>query len=533
MRNRTQYYRGPDEDDLLDELLPEPAGPALPPQRDAALSAMLQQDKANLAAQEAAPYQAALDSAQPLAPVDDSDPLDELWRDTEERYLREAAQPTKGEVGQFFADNSIGLLGTMLDLGLNKGRNIPRIMTESAQHQQRSIAGRQDDRNQAAQLATSARRARDEAAQSKVNNQFRTKQQERWARLDEQSDRDYALRVEQQKRLAEKHDLDTNPNNPIVQDLKDSLYRDGGVPRGSLDGANLVTLRQNPAYKALIDEYFRRRGISIGAQEAFAEGQAGVQGKVAGETATLPQQIANETEKQTAKIRNEATVSREEAEKAGAEKVLPGTHITNPKAYAQNAADPTTYRAMQDTADGLKTMRDAVDQMIRIRERSGIELYGPDKTAYELAQVAVNTGLTKLGSTGTLSDGERRYYESMLPGISLQAKDFLRVFEGGEDPILAELKGARDQIDRTSSAKTSIYGFAMGDAPQESGQPSPAAPKSTGAPRPQPKAAPRTAPKPKAGKSRAIRNQDGSFTVDGERYSADEVQLLKQAGVLE
>lgn len=271
MRTQLRPYQSDlTEDELFEQLLPEtPRAPVS--QRDDVLSEMLQEDKRKAAAE---PFTTALASAQPLATQQDSDPLDEMWRDAEERYLREANTPVKGGVGQFLEDNSIGLLGTLLDLGLNKGRNIPRIMSESAQHQQRAIAGREAERDQAAQLANSARRQRIEAEQHKIGNEFRSKQQERWARLDEQSDRDYALKLEQQKRLAEKHDLDTNPNNETVVDLKEALYRGGNVPAGSLDGANLVTLRQNPVYRAQIDEYFKIRGIPIAAQQAGATSAA-------------------------------------------------------------------------------------------------------------------------------------------------------------------------------------------------------------------------------------------------------------------
>lgn len=532
MARLTTRYALDDEDEILSALLPELAAPQASEPEAPELQALAAPRAA--VTPDTAPAEVVIKTPpvgdQPAAvetpatakkvaeQSDDlgvnNDALQQLWRDKELEYLREAGKPASGTFGQFVQDNSIGILGTLLDLGLNKGRNIPQIMTSSAAHQQRAIRGREQDRAQYADLALQARQQREAAARA--------------ARGDST-----------EARLRQQYDLDNNPDNPYAQQLREKLIQ-AGVPREQVEGLAYKALKDMmPHYQrwmqhgmadiAASDAANRAGAVATRQNEVQTEyhptevlqkgevaaetARQGVIGRVAGETGTLPQALQNEAER----LRNQSEATDAGKIAIGAKRRIPGTQVTDLDVYARNAADDTTYKKMQDMAEGLKTMQAGIDRMIELRAKYGMELIGDVKAQYDLAQVAVNTGLTKLGSTGTLTDGERKYYESMLPKMAPQLWDIVRLIPGQPDPMLEMLKGARTQIGATGQAKSQIYGFGMG----------------ADMPAPPTAASPTAAQPPTAARPRAVLNRDGSYTIDGERYTAEEVQTLKQRGVIQ
>lgn len=439
-------------------------------------------------------------------------------------YMQAATTEPAGEsvgtkIGNFLGDSGMGILATLLDAGFNKGRAIPQIMTQTGQMVTDAAQRRAAEQDRALdfqlraqqQRATNARleRAADQEAQ------YRQSLAKHWGAQEAQAQG----RLDEAKASGEmsrrKFSLENDPNDPAVVDFKERQYQ-SGVPRGSLDNATMATLRLDPTFRGQVDLFFKEQGIPIEAQRAAATSGAGAQARLNVETSpgNVERQAAAQETINAAGARGSGTgaaqAQRAAAQEAGASKVLPGFKINNPQAYVDAAGDPTTFRKMQDMGSGVNTALNALRRMRELRAQYGTELIGDVKTQYDMAQAAVNTGMSQIGSSGTLGDKEREYYAGMIPSIGLGPTDLIRLAPGQEDPKLKQLDGAIQAFTRMGNDKMGLYGVSVdsGATPPATTPPGPA---SAPAPKPKP---PNAAPAP-AATSAAPPNASGMVHMRG------------------
>jgi len=389
------------------------------------------------------------------------------------------------DFGDAITNYGLPALAGLLDLATNKGRGLGTILQSGAlQANQRAISRRELAADKLEFLSKEADRKQRNAYYDYLNRSLGQRAENQVGTAQRQ-ERGLKLREDQFK-------LENDPGGERATAYKDYLYSTGQAPRGSLNDLSYAQLRQQN--RQLADQWELSRTPQIAAAEAQKAGAranatnaselrfaaptaaASAQGRVGVEMAAAPQ---------LASIKAQA--ERQAAEETGASKVIPGTVVRNEEAYAQNAGDPTTLRRMQDDASGLQTAFDALRTMRALRAKHGTELYGDAKTQYDMAQAAFNTGMTKAGSTGTLTDSERRYYTEMVPTMGVSGLDALRVIPGQGDPKLQALDGAIQQFGSMANSKLYAYGLGLPSGAESEDPPAPARP---ARPKPRPSAKP-------------------------------------------
>jgi hypothetical protein len=177
------------------------------------------------------------------------------------------------------------------------------------------------------------------------------------------------------------------------------------------------------------------------AETAAAVGQASMPSRV--ETArriseaTLP--YDEQRARAGAEARATADITANQNARAGFK--IPGLITDDPDVWAANAADDTTRRNMVNSAAAYRKILTGIDRMIELRKKYGVQIPGEIQGEYELGKTAVIGGVTKLGETGVLNEGEWQRYSKVIPGITPSLNDLGAIF--GKDISLEQLKGVR------------------------------------------------------------------------------------------
>ena len=100
----------------------------------------------------------------------------------------------------------------------------------------------------------------------------------------------------------------------------------------------------------------------------------------------------------------------------------------------------TTY------AQGARSAITALDEMIKIREEHGIELYGENKKAFDAAMARAIAGYTVIGHSGVLNAGEFERYKSLMGGLEPKLTDALDVASDAVDYDGVSEKPAHDTV---------------------------------------------------------------------------------------
>lgn len=210
---------------------------------------------------------------------------------------------TPQRAGEWFGDNAVGILGTLLDAGLNKGRNIPAILGQNAAAQDQAQRARGAAEDRAADFQLKAQGQRQQAAlhseAAERDRIYKESLQKHWGQQADASNAGLVLRQSADARQAARADMLNNPDNPAVAALKAALVK-GGADPASLEGQNLLTLRADPAYKAQIELFYKQQGLPLEGQLAYTRGAQGEAGRTATELAAAPATTAAAAQKATA-----------------------------------------------------------------------------------------------------------------------------------------------------------------------------------------------------------------------------------------
>lgn len=402
-----------------------------------------------------------VDSARRFAP-------EPTVRDDEVR-LPDNMQPREEgiDVGDAITNFAIPGVAALVDAFTNKGRSIGAITQAAAtQANQRAISRKETARDQLDYLVKEGE-LKERGKYNDYLNRSLMDRSERGSRgLDNASDRE--------KRLREADSRVNDPNSDAAKAFRAYAVKNG-APEEDLVALGLSGMKM--ALPNISKQWELQRAPQENAVAADRAGQtaaAGERARTAVELQTAPEVNANAaakaglvseaTEGSRVRVAQGSAAARKVGERAGEEQVgtgteIPGFIVRNPRAAAQNLGDDTTKRKVQDITSGSKTAYDALREMRAIREEFGTELVGNAKSRYDMAGAAFNTGMTQIGSTGTLTDGERKYYSEMVPGLGAGWTDALRV--GGKDIKLEQLNGALSQFGKMADSKLSTYGGSL------------------------------------------------------------------------
>jgi len=243
-----------------------------------------------------------------------------------------------------------------------------------------------------------------------------------------QAERSLGMRDEQAKRLGTKHDLETNPNNEAVIALKQNLYANG-VPEGSLDQENLITLRANPAYRAQVALLYERLGVPIAAEQAGATAAAST----------------------GARINTEANLAPVAAQTAGT--IATGTKIG--AARGENIAAPLTADTQAQL--GQVTERDS-------RFETAKQRFTADTEAAQKTAVAIDSILSHTGANGAAPPGldPASRLGSKIPGVasmmSPETQTVLQNLDQVEEAYARDLSGAAISLKESAKFLKQIIG---------------------------------------------------------------------------
>jgi hypothetical protein len=251
-----------------------------------------------------------------------------------------------------------------------------------------------------------------------------------------QHERSLGMRDEQAKRLGTKHDLETNPNNEAVIALKQNLYANG-VPEGSLDQENLITLRANPAYRAQVALLYERLGVPIAAEQAGATAAAST----------------------GARINTEANLAPVAAQTAGT--IATGTKIS--AARGENIAAPLTADTQAQL--GQVTERDS-------RFETAKQRFTTDTEAAQKAAVAINNILAQGAANGAPPPGldPASRLGSKIPGVanilSSNAQTVLQNLDLVEESYSRDQSGAAIAVKEGAKFLRQVIGNPLSTAEQ-------------------------------------------------------------------
>lgn len=382
-----------------------------------------------------------------------------------------APKPTAGaKIGEFLGDNAVGILGTFLDAAVNKGRNIPGILTAGAAAADQSAARRaaEENRTMDFMLRAQSQRAQGQRAaeQAERDRSYKTALQQHWNVQATQAARNAENREKQTQLGRDRFEAERNPNDPNAVAMRGFL-RARGITDPNIDKMGIVGMRMaQPALATEFDEFYSDTQARLAAKQAEAQASGAARGRLRVEIQLAPEIARMEAEQAGAIAAAQAEARKRAEEALSSGRVLPGTVVRDETAYKQSGTDPKSRGDMIAIAGGAKTSVDALKRMRALRARHGTELFGANKTAYDMAQVNVNTGLTQIGSTGTLTDGERKYYMGMVPGMSASFEDVPRLLPGQPDTKLKMIDAAIKAFEQMADSRLYLYGVGLDhDAP--------------------------------------------------------------------
>src|SRR5215510_16312661 len=169
-----------------------------------------------------------------LAAQAEHDALEKRRTDAERDAISLAARGTPGgggggpAFGEWLGDNAVGLFGTFLDAALNKGRNIPTVLTLNAQAQAQAQAARAKQQSADDDFALRAQgqrledmRRRDAAGREDA---YKAALVKHWGAQEAAQRQGLGLRERGMTLRELRADIETNPNNAAVAELKEGFY---------------------------------------------------------------------------------------------------------------------------------------------------------------------------------------------------------------------------------------------------------------------------------------------------------------------
>jgi hypothetical protein len=141
---------------------------------------------------------------------------------------------------------------------------------------------------------------------------------------------------------------------------------------------------------------------------------------------------------------------------------MPGTIPVDEEAWKAATASPANRAGISKYVSGVGGAVTALDDMIKIREQFGSELYGPEKAAYAAAQKRVIAAYSQIGNSGVLNGREYERYAEIIPSITPGITDAMDSVAdvwaklNGEptshDTNLSKLKSVRDETIKLADA---------------------------------------------------------------------------------
>jgi hypothetical protein len=388
-------------------------------------------------------------------------------------------------------------LAALADLGFNKGRGTGNILAAGGQFAQargeQRLAQTKEALNYEEKRAALDRSNRHDdylyANMAQRGQQGAVKLDQAGQRI-EIAGQNAGTKAKGEARQTRKEDRDTNPESDYRDAFADTLIKQGMATSAELKNLSYEQMKADYGAQA------RKFDLEHAGEKAgnAATGRINAENALAGETgaakateygAQTPgavdraRQTAAATAPYKVDVAEDSAAARVRGQQAGERQVgggirVPGLVPTDPEVAAQNAGDPATLAKIQAIGGPLASARDALKEMIAIRKQYGTELPGNAKSRFDMAQVAINGAMTKIGETGVLSNEERNYYMSMIPSLTLGWTDALR--PGGKDIKAEQLAGAAQEFGNLANGKLRAYGWGLDSGAPQQAAPMPGAP---------------------------------------------------------
>jgi hypothetical protein len=529
-------------------------------------SPMLQQQMAQRAPQPPAAGMRSQGALASLLPQRDAE-MDSRWRTAEQNALSRSGYGGNQSygVGEAVRDFAPMAIGGALDIFLNKGRGLGALAGAGMQANAQTAANRQKEADAAGRFATSARDQRESVGRAQLG---------------------YATEQRQQ----EQFDMMNNADSPAAKAYAQKLIT-SGVPPEMVEG---LPLRQLQANTAAYTPYFRHAAAELTTQDAAGRQSAVTKARLGAEDEHFPTELTQATQKsgQTAAagaqarldvehgnaprtLEDEVTRKRRlEEEGLGTGNGLSG-HLTAENIITANPGlkfgDP---KLLQEALRTRAVTRDVMDQIKAAGRAQGVidELY----QATQAAQEAMKTGdIQGAYAARKQAQSHAEEYAGILGKVSgsnslEQQRRALDLVPSVLNPMALEgIKALWPSLAVNIKGNLGAYGIEANTPHVVSGetatQPPAAAPQQLGPGQfdvpgnlgvtggrkvkdtPQLPSdvyragngrqqaagkAPMSSGSVNSSVPMATPNGDGSFDIDGETYTADEVQKLKTKGLI-
>lgn len=385
-------------------------------------------------------------------PVDD-DPLAQMAKDYAHPTVEQQPQQ-QGYQGSSFGPlgNGVGW-AALADLMLNKGRGLGSIVAggagiEQAKAQQYAAQQRQQKKDaleEEFKRAQIGKMSGDADLEKDQHALTRESQRLRGLEIDEQTS-ELKYRQEKDAAAREGHkDADGNPLPALTEDEYRARRAQGEADelaqKAKLTGDELQQKR------TLTEEEMASREKIAGMRGS--RGAAGGGGGYGDEITAGEKRKLDENQKQ--------------ADRAARTTPIPGTEVADAPGWDAASQTPAARGQVANVVNSYKEVSQAIDRMIDIRKRAGVELVGKDKTDYDTAQTQAIAGYTKLGNSGMLNGHEYERYKDMVPSITpgwTDALDFMGSAVGhGGDTVLEKLQGLKQGTESAIDTSLGTYGL--------------------------------------------------------------------------
>jgi len=312
------------------------------------------------------------------------------------------AQPASGGMDQ----NTQVFLAMLGDLLINKGRGADRIMAMYGAD--KSPLDREQQQAQIEQIRANTEKAKQRPGEKGISPLALARFELDKERFGYQQQRDKALfdwRNTQNEQAQQRWEMDNNPQHPAAERVREFLYQRGVQP-GSIDGLSISQIKGlSPQVNDLAE--FAMRGILAQTEAAKAGARA---------AAEHPYKMAQAREGAVARIQGEQDVY---------SAPMPGLVTTDEAAWKRAMGDDVQRRKVYTMAESYSVINEGMNDMAELRRRYGAQIPGEVQAEFDAAKTFVVGGITQLGNTGVLNEGEWARFNTMLPGLLPSWKDVL------------------------------------------------------------------------------------------------------------
>lgn len=333
------------------------------------------------------------------------------------------------------------------------------------------------------------------AEQQKATAEYQRGMIERWRQQNALAGRNTDVREKGLELRTNKQDVETNPDHPAVQALKQHLYQRGAQP-GSLDHQNLMTLRQDPAYRQEVALYMQEKGIPVDAAQAGAQSSARTQAQINVETdpSNLSRTVDASSQKTAANAQASAEGGQQGKLNSGvtmnAESLMKNTpyvHATDMNQLQSALSDPARSGKLTNQLQGYGRSRDVVVKMDHLRQvfresSNPLSSKFDPLTAYNARETYESHADEYAAAMGQLanvsSQGTNEHFRSRVPSIANFAISMDKLYEqidanahsnlgwAGIEPTRPNLTGPYIKPDATPVSQIKPQGHAAPRAPK-------------------------------------------------------------------